>query len=558
MNKKLSLLMISAALICCSCLDSFAGLHLGLSSAVKSGVQDLKDEKEKKEETILENSTANHAPVILSLTANSVSISTGSTTTITCSASDPDNDSLTYTWNTASGIISGIGSQITWTAPGTSGSYLINCTVEDGRNGTALQSVNITVTANSSTNNPTKAWTKLLGTSNPDEGLAVSSDLSGNIYITGYSGGNLDGNTNQGLVDVFISKYDGTGTKLWTKLLGSSNNDAGYGIATDLTGNIYVTGYTFGNISYAEGSPDTTANKGASDIFLAKYDTNGIKLWVKQFGTTDYDDGWGIATDSSGNIYITGYSKGNLDGNINQGEYDVFLTKYDANGTKEWTKLSGTSKSEKAYGIAIDTSGNIYITGETQGSLDGNTNQGSNDIFIIKYDTNGTKLWTRQHGSAGYDAGVGAAIDSIGNIYISGYTRGSLDGNTNQGDSDIFLLKYNANGTKLWTKQIGTSASDQSFGVAIDTSDNVYVTGNTYGNLDGNTRIGGSDLFLAEYDIDGTKLFSTQIGSNVSEEIHSVKTDPTGDIYITGWTNGNLDGNTNQGAPDIFLIKLEE
>ena len=172
------------------------------------------------------------------------------------------------------------------------------------------------------------------------------------------------------------------------------------------------------------------------------------KQWTKQLGTSSSDSGNGVTTDSSGNIYVTGDTKGGLDGNTNSGETDIFLVKYNSSGTKQWTKQLGTSSIDSGSGVITDSSGNIYVTGSTKGGLDGNTNSGEWDIFLVKYNSFGTKQWTKQLGTSSYDEGYGVTTDSSGNIYVTGSTDGGLDGNTNSGSYDIFLVKYNSSGIR--------------------------------------------------------------------------------------------------------------
>jgi len=186
--------------------------------------------------------------------------------------------------------------------------------------------------------------------------------------------------------------------------------------------------------------------------------------------------------------------------------------------TSSWTgtKQLGTNASDGGKGVAVDSSGNVYVTGSTTGGLDGNTNAGWNDIVLVKYDSGGAKQWTRQLGTTSNDDGTGVAVDSSGNVYVTGYTEGGLDGNTNaaavgwtlarpHGTEDIFLVKYDSGGAKQWTRQLGTNTDDYGFGVAVDSSGNVYVTGSTTGGLDGNTNAGEHDIVLVKYDSNGVK-----------------------------------------------------
>jgi len=304
-------------------------------------------------------------------------------------------------------------------------------------------------------------------------------------------------------------------SNIWsgTKQLGTSSADYGQGVAVDSAGNIYVTGYT-GNPYSTSAGLDGNTSEGNNDIFLVKYNSSGTKQWTKQLGTSLQDVGQGVIADSAGNIYVTGFTKGGLDGNTSEGNSDIFLVKYNSSGTKQWTKQLGTSNDDVANGVATDSSGNVYVTGDTRGGLDGNTFMGGNiyggDIFLVKYNSSGTKQWTKQLGTSSNEFGWGVTADSADNIYVTGgtystYGGAGLDGNTSEGNYDIFLVKYNSSGTKQWTKQLGTSSADYGQGVAVDSAGNIYITGYTSGGLDGNTNEGIHDIFLVKYYSSGVK-----------------------------------------------------
>jgi hypothetical protein len=165
---------------------------------------------------------------------------------------------------------------------------------------------------------------------------------------------------------------------------------------------------------------------------------------VKLLGTTGNDFANAVAVDSAGNAYITGFTDGTLDGQTNAGGIDAFLAKYDSSGNKLWVKLLGTSGNDGAFGVAVDASGNAYITGYVGGSLDGQTYAGLGDAFIAKYDSSGNKQWVKLLGTSGSDGAGGVAVDASGNVYIAGNTNGNLDGQTNAGDYDAFIAKYNS------------------------------------------------------------------------------------------------------------------
>jgi uncharacterized delta-60 repeat protein len=392
-------------------------------------------------------------------------------------------------------------------------------------------------------------FTQQLGTSSKEDGHGVTVDSSDNIYVTGYTYGGLDGNTNSGENDIFLVKFNSSGVKQWTQQLGTSSKDYGRELTVDSSDNIYVTGYT-------EGGLDGNTNSGENDIFLVKFNSNGVKQGTKQLGTSSQDYARGVTADSSNNIYVSGSTYGGLDGNTNSGSYDTFLVKYNSSGTKQWTQQLGTSSRDIVRSVTVDSSDNIYLTGYTYGGLDGNTNSGENDIFLVKYNSSGTKQWTKQLGSTSSDVGFRVSVDSSDNIYLTGYTAGGLDWNTNSGDNDTFLVKYNSSGVKQWTQQLGTSTDDLGYGVAVDSLDNIYLTGWTQGGLDGNINAGGQDIFLVKYNSSGVKQWTQQLGSTSHEVGLGVTVDSSDNIYVTGSTYGGLDGNTNSGNFDIFLMKF--
>ncbi len=403
---------------------------------------------------------------------------------------------------------------------------------------------------------PTVAsWTgvKQLMTSSAEQGQNITSDSSGNVYVTGYTNGGLDGNTNAGSSDLFVVKYNSSGVKQWTKQLGSSAGDYGYSIASDSSGNVYVTGSTGGGL-------DGNTLVGGEDIFLIKYDNAGNKQWTKQLGTAANDVAQDIHITFDDSIYITGYTEGSLDGNTLVGGRDIFVARYDNAGNRQWIQQFGTTADDQAYGITSPQGYWIYIAGYTEGGLDG-SNAGERDIFVAKLDNRlagGSSLqWTRQLGTSSNDLGNDITSDSSGNVYVTGYTEEGLDGNTSAGGWDFFVVKYNSSGVKQWTKQLGTSSTDYGKGITNDSSGNVYVTGHTRGDLDGNTRNGGLDIFVVKYNSSGVKQWTQQLGTIADEPGRGITSDSSGNVYVTGWTGGSLDGNTSAGGMDLFVVKYD-
>jgi hypothetical protein len=399
-------------------------------------------------------------------------------------------------------------------------------------------------------------WTKQLGSTDADVGHAVAADVSGNIILAGYTKGNYDGNLSSNGDDALVTRYAANANKSWSVQFGSNIEDQANGVATDSSGNIYVVGYTNGVLDGGSGF-------GVYDIFVTKYNAAGVRQWIRQLGTTQSEKANAVAVDGSGNVYVAGNTAGGLDGHTNAGSSDAFLksdaylTKYDTNGTKQWTRQLGAIDEDVANGVAVDTSGNILVAGYTEGNLDGNTSAGSKDMFVAKYDSSGTKLWTRQLGSAVIDVGRGVATDSSGNVYVAGYTDGNMDGNVLAGVTDGFITKYDSSGAKQWTTQFGGPADDAAFAIAVDSGANIYVTGYTKGALTAspNPVPGVNDVFVAKYNAGGARLWISQFGTADAETAFGVATDGSGNIFIAGSTAAGLDGHINAGLDDVFLVK---
>jgi len=388
----------------------------------------------------------------------------------------------------------------------------------------------------------TPTWIRQLGTSSSDSSVGVSVDGAGNVFISGNTTGSL-ASPNAGLNDAFVTKYDNSGNLLWSRQPGTTAEDLSYGVSADNAGNVYITGTTEGSL----GGP----NAGGVDAFVNKYDGSGNILWSRQFGSTTHDYAQGLRADSAGNVYVTGYTFGNLVG-FNAGQTDAFLFKYDGSGNLVWKRQFGTSGGDNAYAVSSDTAGNVYVTGETTGSF-GGPGTNSDDAFLAKFDSAGNILWKRQVGTPTIDSSTSVSTDAAGNVYISGFTRGSLAA-PNAGNNDAFLIKYDGSGNLLWTRQLGTSGVDTSFGVLADSANNVYITGNSDGGL-GGPGFGGSDAFLIKYDGSGNPLWGTQLGTNAVDGSSGIASDNAGDIFITGFTTGNL-GGPNAGDDDAFVARF--
>lgn len=399
----------------------------------------------------------------------------------------------------------------------------------------------------------TRHWTRVFGSFRDDWAKGVATDTSGNIYVAGITQGDLDGNTNpSGLNDFFVVKFDSAGVKQWTRQLGSTGSEEANSVATDANGNVYVVGSTNGGL-------DGYTVVGADDLFIVKYNSAGVKQWSRELGSGQYEytSARGVATDTYGNVYVVGTTNGGLDGNTNNGGYDCFIVKYDSTGAKLWTRQFGSVDGDYAEAVATDASGNVYVAGETENALDGNTYAGNSDLFVVKFDGQGVKKWTRELGSAGMEGANAVATDASGNVYVTGSTFGDLDGNTRAGNSDLFVVKYDSAGIKQWTRELGSSGFDPAFSIATDASSNVYVVGWTDGAIDGNSNVGGNDYYIVKFNSAGVKQWTRQFGTIFGDSASGVAVDVSGNIYVVGSTNLGLDSNYNTGDSDIFIAKYD-
>ncbi|BAI90117.1 SBBP repeat-containing protein [Arthrospira platensis NCB002] len=399
---------------------------------------------------------------------------------------------------------------------------------------------------------PEFAWTRLLGTRLDDEAYALTTGRDGSIYVAGYTEGNLDGQTYSGDADIFITKYQPDGTKDWTRLLGSRDRDGANALTTGRDGSIYVAGYTGGDL-------DGQTNSGWQDAFITKFQPDGTKAWTRLLGSRDWDSANALTTGSDGSIYVAGYTEGNLDGQTNSGDADTFITKFQPDGTKEWTRLLGTSDRDGAYALTTGSDGSIYVAGGTLGDLDGQTNSGVWDAFITKFQPDGTKDWTRLLGTSDIDVGDALTTGRDGSIYVAGSTQGNLDRQTHSGDADAFITKFQPDGTKDWTRLLGTSSWDGAYALTTGSDGSIYVAGETFGNLDGQTHSGGrDDAFIAKFQSNGSKDWTRLLGSSNGDDMaYALTTGRDGAIYMAGYAGGDLGEQTNGSCHyNAFIAKL--
>lgn len=320
-------------------------------------------------------------------------------------------------------------------------------------------------------------------------------DPGANVYVTGKTKSFGVGND-----DAFVLKYNSGGDVLWQRTWGESSNDEATAVGADSDGNVYIAGTTY------------SFDVRGSGTFLVQYDASGSVLWQKKWDGIMNDFIRGIGT-SSGGIYLAGETNSN-----DIASRDTLAVKYNAGGSVQWAKSWGTSGTDSAYGIAVDSSDNIYICGET-------ATMSGTDCVLLKYSGFGSLQWSKDWSHTGTERGRAVVVTSGGSsIYVVGQTNSDGAGN-----DDALILKYGSNGALIWEKTWGGINSDIAYGVAVDDTGTIYVTGMT-------SSFGASGAaFLLKYDSSGfiveQKIWdgpAPDSGASVSADAYC--------IFVAGYT----------------------
>ena len=342
---------------------------------------------------------------------------------------------------------------------------------------------------------------------------------------------------------------------------GDSGNEIANAVTTDAAGNVYVAGsFTSSSVSFDSHSL-TNANGGAgsADIFFVKYDAAGSVVWAKGAGGNGYDAAYSIARDASGNFYLAGsFSSSSITFDSVTlsnpgGSGAIFYVKFDANGSALAGKCFGGSGDDGANSVAVDASGNIYMTGYFSSSsvTFGTTtlsNSGGADIFTVKCDAGGNPLWARGAGGSSDDQAASVAVDASGNSYVAGYYKssaislGSVTLNNTGTNNNIFLAKYNGSGSVAWAKGAGDVHDDRATSVAVDASGNVFMAGFfedaniTFGSI--SMSGGWFRMFFVKFDANGNAVWGHDVGGSDENYASAVTTDAAGNVYGAGYFSG--------------------
>ena len=413
---------------------------------------------------------------------------------------------------------------------------------------------------------PTLSWNTFLGGAWSDDGYAIAADGSGNVYVAGrssHSWGRPQRAFDGGISDAFVAKLDSTGQLIWNTFLGGAYGKAA--IAVDGSGNVYVAGTS----QASWGSPQR-AYGGDTDAFVAKLNSFGQLVWNTFLGGAGGDIGNGIAVDGNGNAYVVGYSNTTW-GNPQRAAYgggvytDTFVAKLDSFGSIVWNTFLGGAGGDDGYAIAVDGSGNAYVTGDSTDTW-GNPQRefislNGNEAFAAKLDSTGVLLWNTFFGGEMYDAGSAIAVDGSGNAYVAGRseaTWGSPQRAFGGVFHDAFVAKLDNLGQNVWNTFLG-GMDDAVYAIVVDGSGNAYVVGSSSFATWGNPQRAYLfiDAFAAQVDSSGQLIWNTFLGSGDVDSGSGIAVDGSGNVYVVGSSQASW------GSPlrafsngDAFVAKL--
>ncbi len=435
---------------------------------------------------------------------------------------------------------------------------------------------------------PNFNWSRTAGGTARDQGDAVAVDLAGNVFVAGeYFSSTIDfgdgvsmniGAVSTGNCDFFLTKYNPTGQAIWAVRGGGTLTDRGYGVVVDKFGDLLVTGHYFGTATF---DSVTRTSSGNLDMFVAKYDTTGKLQWFSEGKSVSQVSSRSIATDNLGNAYIVGYFGSSTAPVVNfgalsltsSGQREAYLVKFNSAGEPLWCVSGGGPKSgEEAKDVVIDEAGNVYITGAfvDTASFSGVTlnGNGSNEIFIAKYNSEGQLSWVKSAGGAKADEGNSIALDGKGFLYISGKVDSAATFELTEvitaGAADAYIAKYDTAGNFVWVLTGGGSGSDYCYDVSFDHSGNIIGAGGFSATANFGSEIltsaGNEDLFFMKVDPLKNILWIKQAGGPELDRIGGIALDIGDNIITTGyystWIKIGSDSLVSNGAQEVFVSKL--
>jgi len=413
---------------------------------------------------------------------------------------------------------------------------------------------------------PLLTWNTFLGGSGEDYGYAMAIDGSGNVYVAGTSNATWGSpiRAYSALNDTFVAKLDGAGSMVWNTFLGGSGGDGCNGIATDSSGNVYVTGMS----SSTWGSPLRSYSSGL-DAFVARLDSSGGLTWNTFLGGSGADVGACIAVDATGSPFITGQSNVSWGSSIRAhtpGSYDALVAKLGSDGTLLWHTFLGASGGDWGTGLAVDGAGNAYVAGTSSASWGSPILPYSYaDAFAAKIAADGSLSWNTFLGGTGTDAAYGVAVDGSGSAFIVGQSTATWGSPQRPYTSldDAFVVKLASDGSLAWITFLGGSATDHGHVVAVHSGGGITVAGYSTGTWGSPARpytASTYDGFAARLAGDGSLIWNTFLGGTGDDRGYGVVVDGGGSTCVAGPSTETW-GSPIRGfgsGHDVFVTKIPE
>ncbi len=463
--------------------------------------------------------TKNNAPEIPAISGPD-SAAVEQAITFTATSTDPDGDSIAIRFDWGDGaisdwsnfVLSGQSVSMSHTYS-TTGTYYVKAQAKDINGAISdWSSTHKIVIYSGQTEQIT--WTKTYGGSDDDWGCSVQQTQDGGYIIAG-----VTCSFGAGVDNVYLIKTDAYGNIEWTKTYGGSGEDYGYSVQQTQDGGFIIAGGTF------------SFGAGESDVYLIKTDANGNVEWTKTYGGSDYDFGESVQQTQDGGFIIAGETE-----SFGAGGFDIYVIKTDAYGNVEWTKTYGGSSDDWGYSVEQTQDGGYIIAGYTE-----SFGAGYYDVYLIKTDANGNVEWTKTYGGSDYDGGYSVQQTQDGGYIIAGETY-----SFGAGESDVYLIKTDANGNVEWTKTYGDIDHDRATSVQ-QTNDGGFIIAGTYW-----FDPGYGYVYLIKTNVYGNAEWTKTYGGSYQDEGMSVQQTKDGGYIIGGYTCS-----FGAGGFDIYVIKTD-
>jgi enterochelin esterase-like enzyme len=392
-----------------------------------------------------------------------------------------------------------------------------------------------------------------LGTPGDDRAGGVLALPGGGGIQAVNAAGALGGSGGAGGLDIVLQRFATDGSEVWSSAIASALDDRAYGVVASADDSVIVGGYSKRDHGGAVND----------DTLAARVGADGGVLWQASIGSAAAADrAYGVAADGAGGAYLAGYTSGTLEGESSAGDKDAMVTRVDADGRVVWSHQFGSTGEDKAFAAALAADGGVYLAGTAGAAMPGAAGSGGYDAWIAKYSADGTPEWLQQFGTDSGDQ-VSALLATPSGVIAAGFTGGSLSGAEAAGGNDAFARAFDAEGTPLFTTQLGTADDDRAAALVPGAGGGVVVVGHTAGRFaDGGA--GGVDVFTATLDASGAETERRQFGTpqrdgadeyDEGNLFASARGDGT--ALVQGLTYGAVDGASNAGSADVFLTTIE-